>query len=181
VSAELVATLCLLAWSVVSFILSLFIFRWIYERESQKLLEKFDIEQIKEEFEAIVQEKMQGALDLVGEAFEGIMSQPLVKGAMTNLGKMGGEARAENLIVDQMATDMLDSPQFAAIRMGAEALGLDIEGYIEKHGAIKTLTAAQQLAKVAGIDLMKIDLANLGGVLSQPGSSSSGTNPYFRR
>jgi len=166
---------------MISFILSLFIFRWIYEKESQKLLEKFDIESIKTEFEEIVQEKMQGALDLVGEAFEGILSQPTVKSAMSIIGKQGGEARAENILVDQMATDMLDSPQFSAIRMGAEALGLDIEGYIEKHGAIKTLTAAQQLAKVAGIDLMKIDLNNLGGVLSQPGGSSSGTNPNFRR
>jgi len=181
VSDELVATLCLLAWSIISFILSLFIFRWIYERESQKLLEKFDIEQIKEEFEEIVQEKMQGALDLVGEAFEGILAQPAVKGAMTNLGKMGGEARAENLIVDQMAVDMLDSPQFAAARMGAEALGLDIEGYIEKHGAIKTLKAAQQLASIAGIDLMKIDLNNIAGSLALPGGSTSSDNPYFRR
>ena len=62
-SAELLATSILLAWSIIAFFLSLIVFRWIYERESKKLLEKFDIEQIKEEFEAIVQEKMQGALD----------------------------------------------------------------------------------------------------------------------
>jgi len=181
VSDELVATLCLLAWSVISFFLSLFVFRWIYERESKKLLEMFNIEQIKEEFEAIVQEKMQGAIDIIGEAFEGILSQPIVKGAMTNLGKMGGDARAENMIVDQMAVDLLDSPQFAAARMGAEALGLDIEGYIEKHGAIKTITAAQQLGKLAGIDIMKIDLNNLAGSLALPRGSTNSNNPYFRR
>ena len=179
-TAELVATSILLAWSIIAFFLSLFVFRWIYEKESTKLLERFDIGAIKAEFEEIVQEKMQGAIDIIGEAFEGILSQPIVKGAMTNLGKMGGDARAENMIVDQMAVDMLDSPQFAAARMGAEALGLDIEGYIEKHGAIKTLKAAQQLASIAGIDLMKIDLSNLGS-LALPGGSSPSSNPYFRR
>lgn len=134
---------------------------------------------IKQEFEVIVQENLQLALGTIRESFEGILTQPVVKGAMTTLGKMGGDAKAESQLIDTMAVDLLDSPQFSAIRMGAEALGLDIEGYIEKHGAIKTLKAAQQLGFVAGIDIMKLDLESL----SLPGAgqaSTSGPHPYRR-
>ena len=169
-SAELLATYFLIAWSIAAFFLSIQFFRWFYTKEMIT---------VKAEFEEIVHEKMQGAMDLIGEAFEGIMSQPIVKGAMTNLGKMGGDAKAENQLIDQMAVDLLDSDQFAAIKMGAEALGLDVEGYIEKHGAIKTLKAAKQIGALAGIDIMKFDLSSL----SVPGGGSPGVgnHPFFRR
>lgn len=179
-SDELVAIVILIAWNVISFVLSLFIFRWIYEKESQKLLEQFNIEAIKEEFESLVHDKMQEAIDAVGGTLQELFLDPTTKKAFSILGSQGGEARAEKAVVDSMAMDLIDSPQFSAIRMGAEALGLDIEGYIEKHGAIKTLTAAQQLAKVAGLDIMKMDLSSL----SLPGGSgapSSGSNPYLPR
>lgn len=130
-----------------------------------------------DEIHEIIHSQMQAAMDLIGEAFEEIMSQPLVKGAMTNLGKKGGEARAENILVDSMAGDILDSPQFAAGRAIAEGLGIDIDGYIEKNGALKTIAAAKQIAAVAGIDLMNIDMGNL----AVPGGATSSGNPYLRR
>lgn len=168
-SAELTATVILLALNVIGALGGILLFRKFYAQERQKLMD-----QVME----IVTSQMQAAMDLIGEAFEGILSQPIVKGAMTTLGKKGGEARAEGILVDQMAVDMLDSPQFAGYIMGAEALGLDISGYIEKHGAVKTIAAAQQLASMAGIDLMNIDLSSL----SKPGGGSPGSssNPFFR-
>jgi len=81
------------------------------------------------------------------------------------------------MLVDSMATDMLDSPQFAAIRMGASTLGFDLDGYIEKHGAVKTMAAAAQLGKMLGIDLMNIDLGSLLG--GQTRGQMSGSNPYL--
>lgn len=113
-------------------------------------------------------------LDGFGEMF----TQPTVKKAFSILGKQGGEAKAESVLVDRMAMDVLDSPQFAAIKMGAQSLlGFDIDGYIEEHGAVKTLAAAKQLGQMLGIDIMNIDLSSLGNLSG--GSSQSGGNPYF--
>lgn len=152
---------------------ALFLSRW-YKKEKEEIVIRF-----KDEAASMIDEHMQGAIDSVGEALGELFIDPTVKKGFSLAGSLGGEAKAENAIVDSMATDMLDSPQFSAIRMGAEAIGLDIEGYIEKHGAIKTLSAAQQLAKVAGIDIMKIDLSNLGS-LARPKVGGS-DNPYLRR
>jgi len=181
VSVELLAIGCLIATSSISSLILPFVFRWIHRKESEKLLEQFNVDTIKDEFEVIVRDNLQLALDTIGESFESIMTQPVVKGAMTTLGKMGGDAKAESGLVDQMAIDMLDSDQFATIRMGAEALGLDIEGYIEKNGAIKTLKAAKQLGAIAGIDIMNLDLSNLTGSLALPGGQpGSSHNPYLK-
>jgi len=109
-------------------------------------------------------------------SLEEVLVDPMVKKGFSLLGKLGGDAKAENMLVDSMATDMLDSPQFAAIRMGASTLGFDLDGYIEKHGAVKTMTAAAQLGKMLGIDLMNIDL---GALLGQAGGQTSGGNPYL--
>ncbi len=147
-----------------------------FKKEKKELQENFNLDRLKIEFQEIVDERLQTAIDTIGESIGEIFTQPTVKKAFSIIGSQGGEARAENIAVDDMAKDMLDGPQFAAIRMGAEALGLDIESYIEKHGAIRTISAAQQLAKLAGIDIMNIDLGNL----SVPGPSSGG-NPFFRR
>lgn len=168
-SVELIAIVCQIGLTVFGGIL----FRYYYKREKADLIEKF-----KDEAESVIRDNMQGAIDSVGEALQELFIDPTVKKGFSLAGTLGGEAKAESGIIDQMAMDMLDSPQFAAARLGAEALGLDIEGYIEKHGALKTIKAAQQLASMAGIDLMKLDLSNL----SLPGGNqSSGTNPYFRR
>ncbi len=172
-SAELIAIGFQIAFMIGSAVVAV----RFYKKEKRELMEKFNLEDLKDEFTEIVDERLQTAIDTIGEAFGEILSQPTVKKAFSIIGSQGGEARAENIAVDEMAKDMLDGPQFAAIRMGAEALGLDIESYIEKHGAIRTISAAQQLAKMAGIDLMNIDLGNL----SIPGPTGNGNNPYFRR
>jgi len=110
--------------------------------------------------------------------FAEIFANPAMKTTMSMIGQKGGEARAETTLMNQMANDMLDTPQFSAIKMGAEQLGFDLDAYIEKHGAVKTLKAAQGLAKQFGIDIMNIDLGSLAGV---GGQSGSGGNPYFGR
>ncbi len=158
-SVELVAILGLYALGLASSVFAL-----VYAKRS------------KEEFREEVHEIAQTVYDGVGE----ILTDPTVKKAFSILGGKGGEARADNMLVDEMATDMLDTPQFEAIKMGASAIGFDLESYIEKHGAVKTLKAANQLASSLGIDLMNLDIgALLGGITK--GGAPTGDNPYLRR
>ena len=168
-TAELVATQLLIAWSIFAFFFSLFFIRMIISR--------YDIDELKAEFEEIVNERLQTAIDSIGEAFGEILSEPTVKKAFSIIGSQGGDAKAENQLIDTMAVDILDGPQFGAIKIAASAMGIDIEDYIEKHGAVKTLKSARQLAGLVGIDIMNVDL----GSLAIPGAGTSGGNYYLRR
>lgn len=182
--AELLAIGCLVAWPILGV--------FFYRREKKEVLDKvtemfyqekaeivgaFNIEQLKLEFTEIVDERLQAAIDAIGESFGQILSEPTVKKAFSIIGSQGGEAKAANQVVDDMAKDMIDGPQFAAIKLGAEALGIDVGSYIEKHGAMNTLRAAQQLGQFAGIDIMNLNL----GSLALPGASGPSRNPYIRR
>jgi len=189
-SAELVAIGIQIALTV----FTAFILINFYKKEKKEILDtlditnlktefieivdsKFNLEELKNEFTEIVDERLQTAIDSIGEAFSGILTDPTVKKAFSIIGSQGGETRSKNIAVDEMAKDMLEGPQFAAVRMGAEALGLDIESYIEKHGAMKTIQAAKQLADFAGIDLMNLNI----GSLARPGPAGSGNNIFLRR
>ena len=168
-TAELVATGLLIAWSIGAFIFSLFFIR--------RVVAKYDIDELKTEFTEIVNERLQTAIDSIGEAFGEILTDPTVSKAFGIIGSQGGQAKASNALIDEMASDVLDGPLFSAIQLAAEAMGLDIGGYIEKHGAAKTINAARQFAQMAGIDLMNFDLSSL----AQPGPATSGRNVYLGR
>lgn len=173
-SAELVAILCLFAFLVVVIIVGVVLVR----REEAKW--SGTIDNLKVELEQKVHDNLQAAIDAFGGSFQEILGQPTIKKAFALIGSQGGEAKAQNGLVDEIATDILESPALSAARMGAEALGLDVEGYIEKHGALKTISAIQQFAKIAGIDLMKFDLSSLS-LPGKHGGGALGDNPYFRR
>jgi len=123
------------------------------------------------EFREEANDLIADAGNTVLNAFQEILIDPTVKKGFSLVGKLGGDAKAENMLVDSMATDMLDSPQFAAIRMGASTLGFNLDEYIEKHGALKTLSAMQTLGRAIGIDLTNIDLGSLLGGVQQGGGS----------
>lgn len=132
------------------------------------------------EVEERIHEELQGALDTLGEVFEGIFEKPIVKKGMSIIGSQGGQAKAERGLVERIATDALNGPQFAAIKMGAKSvLGIDVDQYVEENGAMNTLAAVKQIAGALGIDVNKA-LLNGFGDLSAPGSSS-GYNPYLGR
>lgn len=175
-SVELVAIAMLIAWSVVSFIGSI-----VYaKKERDQLLDSFDIDSIEARFTAIVNDRLQAAIDAIGESFGEILSQPTVKKAFSIIGSQGGDARASNAAVDAMAQDFLNGPQFAGIQIAAEALGFDIEKYIEKYGPMRTIQAAQQFAGAVGIDLMHLDMGNIKS-LAGPATRSSGNHPFLGR
>jgi tRNA threonylcarbamoyladenosine modification (KEOPS) complex Cgi121 subunit len=171
-SAELLATLCLFAFLIGITVLAFVVGR----REVFKLYGTIDA--LKAEIEAKVHENLQNAIDTFAESFQEILGQPTIKKAFSLIGSQGGEAKATSGLVDQMANDVLSSGQFQGIIAGAQMMGLNVEEYIEEHGAVKTIQAAQQLAKMLGIDIMKMDLSNIGS-LAKPAQSSD--NPYFRR
>lgn len=128
---------------------------------------------------ASIDGKIQMAIDQVGEVLSEIFEKPVVKASMTNLGKQGGAAMQQKAIMNKMAMDYLDGPKIAGMKMIAkEALNIDIDQYIEEHGAIQTFQAAQQLGQLAGVDVMKF---MGGGPNLSVGAEANGNHPYLGR
>ena len=124
----------------------------------------------------IVMRYMSRAIDDVADLFGGILSEPTVKKAFSILGGKSGEARADKAVVDSLATDILNGPQFASLKMGADLIGVDVESYIEKHGAMGTIQGLSQIAGMLGIDINSI----IGGGLQSGGAGSQvSSNPYL--
>ena len=123
----------------------------------------------------IVRRYMSRAIDDVADLFGGILSEPTVKKAFSILGGKSGEARSDKAVVDSLATDILDGPQFASLKMGADLIGVDIDSYIEKHGAMGTIQGLSQIAGMLGIDINSI----IGGGLQSGGVTQSSSNPYL--
>ena len=94
------------------------------------------------------------------------------------MGSASGKARSESAVVDKLASDVLSGPKMSALKMGASAIGIDIDDYIEEHGAIGTLQGLQSIAGALGIDINQIIGGGLGE-LSGGGSQTSGSNPYL--
>ena len=117
-------------------------------------------------------------VDSIGEIFSSIVTEPKVSKAFGILGKNSGEARANRATVDALAGDILNGPKFGALKVGASMLGIDIDNYIEEHGAIGTLQALQQIAGTLGIDVNQI---MAGGLTEGLGAGPSGgeRNPYL--
>ena len=112
----------------------------------------------------------------VAEAFQTILVDPTVRKGFGIAGKASGESRAKSAVVDELATDMMDSPQFAGIKMGADLLGVDMDSYISKHGAVGTLQGLTQIAGMLGIDVNQLLASGMSGIDS---SSSGAGNPYL--
>jgi len=125
----------------------------------------------------MIQRKLQNVLDSLGGVFSEIFEKPAVSRAMTVLGKKGGEARAETAVVGKIASDVLNGPKFAGLKMAASALGLDIDSYIEEHGALATIQAMQSLGGMLGININ--DVLSGGMNLAVGSEVNGGKNPYL--
>lgn len=123
---------------------------------------------------------LQEVIDILGTVFSDIFEKPTVKKAFGIIGSQGGEARADKAVVDKIAIDVLNSEKFAGLKMAASAIGLDIDSYIEEHGARATLQALQSLGGLLGIDITSLlQTGDLGSMLGGGGSQPSGSNPYL--
>lgn len=124
------------------------------------------------------EKKLYNIVDSIADLFSEQMTKPVVSRAMGILGKASGEARSESAIVDKLATDVLSGPKFSALKMGASAIGIDIDDYIEEHGAVGTLQGLQSIAGALGIDINQIISGGMGEATGQS-QSSGGSNPYL--
>ncbi len=127
-------------------------------------------------------ERIQMAIDGVGEALGEIFEKPLVKQSMSMLGQASGKARGDSVMMDKIATDILSGPKFAGLKTAAKiGLGIDIDQYIEEDGAVKTLENMQGLASLVGIDIGQVMAGGLNGANLSMGSEANGVNYYLRR
>jgi len=113
---------------------------------------------------------------LVRRYINAVFRDPTVKKAFSIIGSLGGDSKRNNAIVQNIATDILSSPRFSALKMGADMLGFDFDSYVDKYGAVETLTGLNQLGSILGIDVNQL-LIGGNGSLSEP---STGANPYFK-
>lgn len=144
----------------------------IYKREKRAILAYI---------EKFVDSKIQAAIDDVGGVLGQIFEKPIVKASMTNLGKMGGAAMQNKAISNQMAIDVLNSPKFEGLKMAAKmGLNIDIDQYIEEHGAERTLQSAIGLGDQLGIDIMGLLAGGLNGANLSVGHEANGINYYLR-
>jgi len=123
----------------------------------------------------IFERRMYNMVDSIGEIFSQILEKPSVSKAMGILGKASGDARSQRAIIDDLAQDILAGPKFNALKMGASMIGINIDEYIQEHGALATLESLQTIGKTLGIDVNDI---MAGGITEIP-SMETGRNPYL--
>ena len=124
------------------------------------------------------EKRLGGYVEAIGEMFASTISTPAVSKAMGILGKKSGEVRSQSAVVDQLASDVLSGPKMSAMKMGASALGIDIDEYIEEHGAVGTLQGLQTIAGALGIDINQIIGGGLGEIAGGA-QAANGSNPYL--
>lgn len=123
----------------------------------------------------IFEKRLYSIIDSFADLIKGAFTEPTVKKAFAILGGKSADAKANRAVVDSLATDILSGPKFASLKMGASFLGIDIDSYIEEHGALNTLEGLQSIAGALGINVNDIIAGGIGGSV-QP---SEVKNPYL--
>lgn len=106
---------------------------------------------------------------------------PVVSKAFGIIGKSSADKAKYGAVKDEMLSSVLDSPRMAALKMGADAIGIDIDGMFEKYGPEKTLQGLLEIAGSLGINPMAILSGGLPQGLSLGTTPNSGENPYLRK
>lgn len=99
---------------------------------------------------------------------------------MSILGKKSGVARQEEAAVDDAAVQVLSGPRMGAVKLALDAIGVDLDAMIEKHGAPATVSGLLQLGSMIGLDVPKLLSDGVSGVLPQGPSQHGGVNPYLK-
>lgn len=126
----------------------------------------------------MVHGKFQEFLDLMPNIFSALFTDPTVKKAYSIIGTQGGAVKTKTAVMNNLATDVLNSPKMQGLKMAADAVGIDVDGYIEDHGAIETLEGLKGIGDLAGIDIFKLLSQGLGD-LSVGHEANHGRNPYL--
>ncbi|GAI26120.1 unnamed protein product, partial [marine sediment metagenome] len=100
-----------------------------------------------------------------------------VKKAFGIIGSQGGQVTAERGLTNKIAMDVLNGPKFGGLKLAASAVGIDLDSYIQEHGAINTMNSISSLAgMIPGFDLGSI---LKGGGNPSVGFEANGGNPYL--
>lgn len=127
----------------------------------------------------VIDEKIQNTIDEVGGQFEAIFEKPVVKKAFGIIGSQGGQATADRALTDKIALDVLNGPKFASLKLIASGIGMDVDAYIEQHGAVNTINAINSLGgMIPGLDLGSL---LSGGTNLAVGHEANGKHPYLGR
>lgn len=110
--------------------------------------------------------------------------RPLVSKAFGILGKASGEKRAMGAVTEKMFDQIIDSPKFTALKMGAKTVGIDIDDMLGEFGAEKTFQGLLEIGAILGITpetlLGLVQGGSPQGLLG--GQAQTNTpNPYLRR
>lgn len=128
--------------------------------------------------EKVIDNKIQMTIDGIGGQLEEVFGDPMVKRGMSLIGSQGGQANADKTLQNKIAMDILNGPQFAGLKIIASTLGLNVDEYIEDHGAKSTIEAINSLSGlIPGMDLGSI---MKGGMNPSVGHEANNTkNPYI--
>ena len=124
---------------------------------------------------------VRGTMSEVADLLVDIFEKPAVSRAMGVLGKRSGEVRGDSAMAEQMALDIINSEKFEGLKLAAKGIGIDLDEYIEEHGASKTIRQAISLGKMLGIDVETLISGGLSGLNTESSHTVSETkNPYLQ-
>ena len=103
-----------------------------------------------------------------------------VKQAMSMLGKRGAESRQQSAMVDDIALNVLNSPQIGKYKGMLKLAGIDLDAMIEDEGAPATIKAIKDFGDMMGIDIMQLITQGLNSTTADDtGVTSQSQNPYL--
>ncbi len=124
----------------------------------------------------ILQRRLSKTVDSFADLFSSMLTEPTVKKAFSILGGKSADAKENRAVIDSLATDILSGPKFAAYKMGASMIGIDIDSYIQEHGALNTLQGLQSIMGALGINVNDIMAGISSGSVAAPTGEK---NPYL--
>lgn len=91
-------------------------------------------------------------------------------GGFTNLGaKVAGEVsgmrRSTKAVRNKVASDVLEGPNLAGLKMLASQFGFDIDGMIAQHGAEETLAGITQVLAMLGLNPTDLLSKGIGSLI----------------
>ena len=128
-----------------------------------------------------VDEKIQATIDELSEVFGAIFEKPIVKKGMSIIGSQGGKATAHNSLTEKIALDVLNGPKLAGVKLLASGIGMDVDAYVQDHGAVNTIEAIKSLsAHIPGLDLGSMLMSEGPNLAIGHEANGAGDNPYRR-
>ena len=120
------------------------------------------------------------AMGEVADLLTNIFEKRPVKHAMSMMGKASGESKQHSAMVDDIALNVLNSPQIGKYKGMLKLAGIDLDAMIEDEGAPATIKAIKDFGDMMGIDIMQLITQGLNSTTADDtGVTSQSQNPYL--